>query len=56
MNKLNNLQLGFPLQLMMEAIRGSVARVHEEASTSTENLIKSQKAIAMKTSCKPFIF
>lgn len=31
-------------------------KVHEEAPTSTENLIKSQKAIAMKTQQKAIYF
>lgn len=31
-------------------------KVHEEVPTSTENLIKSQKAIAMKTQQKAIYF
>lgn len=33
-----------------------MAQVHEEATTSTENLIKSQKAIPMKTQQKAIYF
>lgn len=54
-NKLNN-----PVWLSVvhndrDAVN-SVDKVHEEAPTSTENLIKSQKAIAMKTQQKAIYF
>lgn len=39
----------------MDAVN-SMDKVHEEAPTSTENLIKSQKAITMKTQQKAIYF
>lgn len=56
MNKLNNLQLGFPLQLMVGnsgALWPGYMRKHPQV---LKNLIKSQKAIAMKTQQKAIYF